>query len=73
MVSACKQSLSLSPAECGSQKLTDENGWFRVRISHGLLDGVYLYYQKVGYEALDSCKTLKNGNLECYMRPHAAP
>ena len=54
---------------CGNEEFTDADGFFHFELDVEPLTGIGLNLYKSGYSDLDSCITLSNGELECYMEP----
>lgn len=71
LVQGCIQEFSLFPnwPDCDTETFTDSNGNFYISFKVDGLEGYGLSYGKEGYAGLDSCKTLPDGTLECYVQP----
>lgn len=71
LVQGCIQEFSLFPnwPDCDIETYTDNNGSFYISFKTEGLEGHGLSYGKDGYSSLDSCKTMADGTLECYVQP----
>lgn len=71
LVQGCTKRLSMWPSGriCDVETYTDSTGYFSLSFVAGGLEGRGINYKKNGYESLDSCKTLSDGTLECYIKP----
>lgn len=71
LVQGCTQQLSLFPnsPNCDTETLSDAHGYFYIAFKVDDLEGRGISYGKEGYRSLDSCLTLNDGTLECYIQP----
>lgn len=54
---------------CLVEVYTDEDGFFDLQFTVEGIDARYIVFYKPRYINLDSCITLQDGRLECYMEP----
>jgi hypothetical protein len=71
LVQGCIQEFSLLPdwPDCDTKTFTDHDGNFNISFETDGFERYFLSYRKEGYSSLDSCKTLPDGSLECYLLP----
>lgn len=71
IVRGCKRSVLNffpGPASCETETLTNSEGTFSISFEVNGLEGRGISYFKEGYINIDSCVTLNNGKLECFMK-----
>jgi hypothetical protein len=71
LVQGCTQKLSLFPnwPSCDTETLTNSEGYFFIVFEADGLEGRAIFCSKEGYKSLDSCITLNDGTLECFIEP----
>lgn len=71
LVVGCTQALTLFPSwpDCDAKTFTDSDGRFYISFQADGLEGRGIRYSKEGYANLDSCITLADGSLQCYIEP----
>jgi hypothetical protein len=69
-VMGCTQEITFFPnwPTCDTLTLTNTSGRFSISFEAGNLESRGFSYGKEGYRSLDSCVTLNDGTLECYIK-----
>ncbi|MFK8060659.1 MAG: hypothetical protein AB8B78_11275 [Polaribacter sp.] len=68
-IQGCSQKVLVlfSGAECDNETFTNKDGSFFITVEANGFESRGFRYRKEGYRNIDSCITLPNGKLECYL------
>ena len=71
VVRGCIQQVPIFPSypNCEIETLTTFDGYFLISMEVNDLSGSGITYDKEGYLSLDSCQTLSDGTLACFIEP----